>query len=161
MTDVLAALGALSLNNTPHREKVLSDFYQTWQNDPLVIDKWFSIQAVAPLSNILDEVKTLMQHPAFDIKNPNKIRALIGVFCNANPFGFHGKNGEGYRFLGDRVLELDALNPQIAARLVGSLSHWHKFDLKRQKLMKQQLTRIVNDPKLSKDVYEIATKSLA
>lgn len=161
MTDVLAALGALSLNNTPHREKVLSDFYQTWQNDPLVIDKWFSIQAVAPLSNILDEVKTLMQHPAFDIKNPNKIRSLIGVFCNANPFGFHGKNGEGYRFLGDRVLELDALNPQIAARLVGSLSHWRKFDPKRQKLMKQELTRIVNGPNLSKDVYEIATKSLA
>ncbi|MBF0276639.1 MAG: aminopeptidase N [SAR324 cluster bacterium] len=160
MTDSLAALGALSLNNTSHREKVLAEFYETWRNDPLVIDKWFSIQAVAPLDNILDEVKLLMKHPAFDIKNPNKIRSLIGVFCSANPFGFHNRNGEGYRFLGDRVLELDSVNPQIAARLVGSLSHWRRFDMKRQELMKQELERIVNKDGLSKDVYEISTKSL-
>ena len=161
MTDVLGALNALVLNNSPYRSQVLSEFYEMWQADPLVVDKWFSIQAMAPLPGTLKEVKKLMDHPAFEIKNPNKVRALIGMFSSGNPFCFHEVSGAGYQFLTDCILRLDALNPQVAARLSSSLSRWQRYDLQRQEKMKHQLERIARAPGLSKDVYEIVSKSLA
>ena len=108
----------------------------------------------------LDEVKRLMGHSAFSIKNPNKVRSLIGAFCMANPVRFHAASGEGYRFLADRVIELNALNPQVAARLLTPLTRWRRFDAARQGKMRDELTRIRDSGGLAKDVYEVVSKSL-
>ncbi len=161
MTDVLAALQAFVFNpDCAERKSVLVSFYSQWQKDTLVLDKWFSLQATAPLPETLAEVKSLLLHPAFSLKNPNKVRSLIGAFCSANQLCFHAENGEGYSFLADQVLAINKTNPQIASRLLTSLSRWRRFDEKRQNLMRSQLEWILADEKLSKDVYEIATKSL-
>ena len=161
MTDALNALQALVHGfDCPEKEEALASFYERWKADPLVLDKWFAIQATAPLSDTMTRVKRLMNHPAFSIKNPNKVRSLLGAFCGANQVCYHNRSGEGYVFLADRVLELDRLNPQIAARLLGNLSRWRRYDKKRQKLMKKQLKRILGRDKLSGDVYEVAEKSL-
>jgi len=125
-----------------------------------VVDKWFSIQAGSRLPDTLEQVRKLLHHPAFRLTNPNKVRALIGRFCMGNPVRFHAANGEGYRFLADQVIELDAINPQIAARLVSALSRWKRFDAGRQTRMREQLQRIVERPKVSRDVFEIVSKSL-
>jgi aminopeptidase N len=160
MTDEISAVAMLANLDCPEREQVLTAFYARWQHEPLVVDKWFALQATSQLPDTLVRVKLLLHHPAFTIKNPNKVRALIGAFCQANPVRFHEVSGAGYVFLADQVLEIDALNPQIAARLLGVLSHWRRYDDHRQDLMKYQLERILKAPRLSPDVYEIATKSL-
>jgi aminopeptidase N len=160
MTDVMAALSLLVDVAGNVREEALADFYTRWQHDPQVVEKWLAIQAASSLPDTLQRVQTLMQHPAFSLHNPNKVRSLIGRFCSANPVRFHAANGNGYRFLGDRVLELDALNPSIAARLVQTLSRWRRYDAGRQAHMREQLERIVSKDGLSKDVYEIASRSL-
>ena len=160
MTDALAAMSAIVFNHSPDRDEVLAAFYQQWQHDPLVIDKWLSIQAMAPRDDALQQVQTLMQHEAFSIKNPNKVRALIGAFCSGNPLAFHAADGSGYRFLGDQVLVLDKLNPQIASRLVTPFSQWRRYGEARQGLMREQLQRIVETDGLSPDVSELAGKSL-
>jgi aminopeptidase N len=113
------------------------------------------------MPNAFATVQGLMQHPAFDMKTPNRVRALIGAFSQANPVHFHAKDGSGYRFLADQVLALNTLNPQIASRMVTGLAQWRRYDNQRQELIKQQLQRIVATEQLSKDVYEIASKSLA
>jgi len=112
------------------------------------------------LPDTLERVKRLRQHPAFRLSNPNKVRALVGRFCMGNPVRFHAANGEGYRFLADQVIELDQINPQMAARLISALSRWKRFDADRQALMRGELQRIVDRPKVSKDVFEIISKSL-
>jgi aminopeptidase N len=160
MTDTLAALSALAQHAWPERDQQLHRFYATWQHDPQVVDKWFSIQAGSRLPDTLEQVRKLLHHPAFRLTNPNKVRALIGRFCMGNPVRFHAANGEGYRFLADQVIELDAINPQIAARLVSALSRWKRFDAGRQTRMREQLQRIVERPKVSRDVFEIVSKSL-
>ncbi len=160
MTDTLAALSILANYAIPARNKSLEHFYQKWQHDQQVVEKWFAIQASSRLPETLQHVKQLMQHEAFSIKNPNKVRALIGRFCAGNLINFHAADGSGYQFLGDQVLELDSLNPLIAARLVQNLSRWKRYDEKRRQMMKQQLERILGKEGLSKDVYEIASKSL-
>ncbi|GAB6039694.1 aminopeptidase N [Endothiovibrio diazotrophicus] len=160
MTDSMAALRALSHLDRPEREVALAAFYERWQEDPLVLDKWFSLQAVSRLPGTLDEVKRLMGHPAFSIRNPNKVRSLIGAFCAANPVRFHAAAGEGYRFLADRVIELNALNPQVAARLLTPLTRWRRFDAARQGKMRDELMRIRDSGGLAKDVYEVVSKSL-
>ncbi|OKY75902.1 MAG: aminopeptidase N [Desulfobulbaceae bacterium DB1] len=161
MTDVLAALQSIVHNpDCPERKSVLVSFYGQWQKDTLVLDKWFSLQATAPLPETLSEVMWLMRHPAFSMKNPNKVRSLIGAFCSANQLCFHDKSGAGYIFLTDRVLELNSVNPQIAARLLNPLSRWRRFDEARQGLMRAELERILAAGNLSKDVYEVAAKSL-
>ena len=109
----------------------------------------------------MDEVKRLMNHPAFEIKNPNKVRAVIGAFCHGNQVRFHDAGGRGYRFLADTVLELDPLNPQIAARLLGAVSRWRQFDDNRRALMKAELERVLGAAELSRDTYEVASKTLA
>ncbi|NOZ38100.1 MAG: aminopeptidase N [Gammaproteobacteria bacterium] len=160
MTDVLAALSIFSQHDMAERQQVLDAFYDKWQHDRQVVEKWFSIQAASPLPGALRRVQALMQHPAFSIKNPNLARSLIGRFCAANPVNFHLSDGSGYRFLAEQVLVLDELNPQIAARLLQSLSRWRRFDAARQILMREQLERISEHKGLSKDVYEIASRSL-
>ncbi|MDM8558565.1 aminopeptidase N [Candidatus Parabeggiatoa sp. HSG14] len=160
MTDQLAALNVLVDNGLEQAMSQLEHFYQQWQHDPLVIDKWFGIQAIAPHKDILYRVQALVKHEAFNIKNPNKVYALIGSFSVNNPIGFHRYDGAGYQFLGDIVLELNSINPMIAARLVRGLINWRKFVQPHQDLMKDQLERIANHGKLCKDVYEIVSKSL-
>jgi aminopeptidase N len=160
MTDVLAALVNLANAECPERAEALASFYNKWKDDPLVMDKWLAIQATSRLPDTLDTVKTLTKHPAFNIKNPNKVRALIGAFA-ANAVRFHDPTGVGYEFLADHALTLDPMNPQIAARLVSAFTLWKRYDGKRKTLMKAQLERILSTPKLSKDVYEVVTKSLA
>jgi aminopeptidase N len=160
MTDTMAALANLANVDCPERSDALAAFYDKWKNDPLVMDKWLSIQALSRMPNTLETVKGLLAHPAFNIKNPNKVRALIGAF-SANTVRFHDPNGEGYAFLADHVLAIDPLNPQIAARLVSAFTLWKRYDEKRKKLMKAQLERIMKTQKLSKDVHEVMSKSLA
>ncbi|NOV31406.1 aminopeptidase N [Methylomonas sp. ZR1] len=161
MTDQLAALSAIVNSNHPAKARSLDSFYVQWRQEALVIDKWFTLQATSSMPNTFATVQALMKHPAFDMKTPNRVRSLIGAFSQANPLHFHAINGEGYRFLADQVLALNTLNPQIASRMVTGLAQWRRYDAARQGLMKQQLQRIVATEHLSKDVYEIASKSLA
>ena len=160
MTDSLAALTALAQHDLPQRQLQLDRFYEKWQHDTQVVDKWFAIQAASPLPDALDKVRSLTTHPAFRLTNPNKVRALIGRFSMGNQVRFHSREGSGYRFLADQVIELDAINPQMAARLVSALSRWNRFDAGRQALMQDELKRIASLAKISKDVFEIVSKSL-
>jgi aminopeptidase N len=125
-----------------------------------VIDKWFTVQAMAVLSDTIQTVKSLFNHPDFDLKNPNRVRALLGAFSSANPVCFHDPSGEGYRLLGAYVEKLNALNPQIAARLLSPLTRWRRFDASAQALMNAELERLGQLPGLSRDVYELVSKSL-
>jgi aminopeptidase N len=161
MTDTIASLVNLASSECPEREEALASFYEKWKDDPLVVDKWLSIQATSRLPGTLATVKDLTRHPAFNIKNPNKVRALIGAFAQGNPVRFHGADGAGYSFVADQVLTIDPMNPQIAARLVSAFTLWKRYDEKRKGSMKAQLERILHTPKLSKDVYEVVSKSLA
>ncbi len=161
MTDRMAALALLARD--PRRSasrRALDDFYTEWKNDPLVVNKWFQVQAMAQHGRALEQVRELAAHDAFSLRNPNRVRALVGAFSQGNPTGFHRNDGAGYAFLADQVLELNALNPQIAARVLLPLTHWRRHDAARQKLMREQLERIANGHKLSKDVYEVVSKSL-
>lgn len=161
MTDQLAALSAMVNSRHPAKVEALSAFYQQWQAEPLVIDKWFALQATSRMSGTRAVVERLLGHPAFDPRNPNRVRALVGAFSQANALHFHAADGGGYRFLGDRIIALDRINPQLTARLLAPLSHWRRYDESRRRLMKQQLERIIGTEAISKDVYEVATKSLA
>lgn len=160
MTDTASALRVLVHTDTSARSEALSRFYDTWKQQALVMDKWFAMQAVSKRPTVLAEVKQLMQHEAFDIKNPNKVYALVGSFTKANPVHFHAIDGSGYQFLTDVVLQLNKINPLVAARMVTPLTSWHRFDPKRQELMQAQLHRLLNEKNLSKDVYELVSKSL-
>jgi len=165
MTDTSAALTALvhsSFDDAFEEVKntALESFYSEWKHDPLVVDQWFAVQASDPSENVFERVQALMQHEAFDINNPNKVRSLVGVFCNQNRVNFHRADGAGYAFLADRVIELDRKNPQIAARLLTPLTRWRKLTADRSELMQKELQRIKAQPELSKDVLEVVTKSL-
>jgi aminopeptidase N len=160
MTDVIGALAPLTRTDCPERIEALEAFYAKWHDESLVLDKWFSLQSTSPLPGTLAEVRSLLDHPAFELRNPNRVRALIGAFCQGNQLRFHDANGEGYAFLGDQIARLHSLNPQVAARLLGGLSNWQRFDDGRQTLMRAQMERILHLPDLAKDVYEIAIKSL-
>ncbi|WP_035053938.1 aminopeptidase N [Andreprevotia chitinilytica] len=159
MTDRLAALQALAQRNDG--ETYLADFGNVWQDDALVMDKWFSLQATSSRVGALSRVQALMQHPAFSIKNPNKVRALINAFCMRNPVHFHALDGYGYAFAADRIIELDKLNPQIAARMASSFNRWTKLEPVRRTLMKGELERIAGEAGLSGDTFEIVSKALA
>ncbi|MBA1202152.1 aminopeptidase N [Pseudomonas capeferrum] len=162
MTERLTALAVLV--NSPfeaERAKALESFAEHFKDNPLVMDQWFSVQAASSLPGGLARVKALMQHPAFTLKNPNKVRALIGAFAGQNLVNFHAADGSGYRFLADLVIELNAFNPQIASRQLAPLTRWRKYDDARQGLMKGELERILASGALSSDVYEVVSKSLA
>ncbi|HIG07110.1 MAG TPA: aminopeptidase N [Methylococcaceae bacterium] len=160
MTDQLAALQAIVNSQHHARAQLLAQFYTQWHGDALVIDKWFSLQATSYLPEAFDVVRTLTGHTAFDIKNPNRVRALVGAFSQANPLHFHRADGAGYLFLADQIVKLNNINPQVAARMVVPLTHWQRFDVARQQQMKGQLERIMVTPGICKDVYEIVSKSL-
>jgi aminopeptidase N len=162
MTERLTALAVLV--NSPFAEekaKALAVFAENFKTNALVMDQWFSVQAGSPLPGGLERVKALMQHPAFTLKNPNKVRALIGAFAGQNLINFHAADGSGYRFLADLVIELNGFNPQIASRQLAPLTRWRKYDSARQALMKAELERIRNSGNLSSDVFEVVSKSLA
>ncbi len=160
MTDQLAALQILAGQGGAVADKALNSFYQQFQDNPLVLDKWLTTQATVARPETLDNVKKLMDHPAFDIGNPNRVRALVGAFSMNNPSQFHRADGAGYEFLTDVVLRLDQMNPRTAARQLEPLKHWRRYDEQRQALMQAQLQRIISTPGLSRDVFEIASKSL-
>ena len=161
MTDQIAALAVVVNGSHPAKQQCLAGFYQQWQDEALVIDKWFTLQASSPNPDTFANVQALMQHPAFDLKNPNRVRALIGAFSQANPLHFHAANGQGYQFLADQIIALNTLNPQVASRMVSALTSWRRYDPVRQGLIKAQLERIMTTEAVSKDVYEVASKSLA
>lgn len=161
MTDVIAALSCLANSEASVKEDALAEFYEKWQQDPLVLDKWFSIQATSRLDSTLANVKSLTRHPAFSIKNPNKVRSLIGAFCNANAVRFHDSSGEGYEFLADTIIKLDPLNPQVAARMSNAFSQWRRYEKVLQDKMRAQMERILGEKNLSRDVYEVMSKSLS
>ncbi|SDF73521.1 aminopeptidase N [Onishia taeanensis] len=160
MTDVRSALTLLTHSSRNDlADPALRAFGEKWSHDPLVMDQWFSIQVTRPQADALDRVKFLMEHPKFSLKNPNKVRALIGAFAS-NRVNFHRIDGAGYRLLSDVVIELNKLNPEIAARLVTPLTRWQRFDEARQELMKAELERIRAED-LSPNVYEVIEKALA
>jgi aminopeptidase N len=160
MTDRMAALSALANSNAPQRERALEGFYTAWKHEPLVVDKWLGVQATSRRPDTLARVKALLGHAAFDLRNPNKVFALIRGFC-ANHVRFHAADGAGYAFAAERVMELDPLNPQIAARLARAFDRWRKFDAPRQAHARAALERIRDAAGLSKDVAEVVTKALA
>ena len=160
MTDTLAAIKGLIFMESPSAASALSDFESKWKADALVMDKWFIMQAIKPGPDTVNKVKELMHHPAFSIQNPNKVRSLIGVFSMLNPTGFHAADGSGYTFHADRVIELDGLNPQVAARMASAFNRWKRYDDDRKMLMKTQLQRIAAAENLSGDVSEIVNNAL-
>jgi aminopeptidase N len=160
MTDRQGALGVLVSLDAPERQAALDAFYSRFRDDPLVLDKWFALQAAAQRSDTVDEVLRLARHPDFTLANPNRLRSLAGTF-GANHMAFHAPDGRGYAFLGDMILAADKLNPQVAARLVPPFGRWRRFEPKRAELMREALERIVAAPGLSKDVFEQVSKSLA
>lgn len=160
MTDELGGLLALLGSGYSQRDEDIQRFYSKWKDDSLVMDLWFSVQAQSEKTT-LKTVQSLLEHESFDYGNPNKLRALIGGFCSMNPIGFHQKDGSGYVFLADQIIRLNDQNPQVAARLVIPLTRWRRFDQSRQKLMSEQLRRILDISNLSKDLFEIVSKSLS
>ena len=161
MTDQISALSALSGRaDCKERAEAIDMFYEQWKHDPLIMNKWLGLQAGASLPNNVENVKRLVDHPAFDIKNPNKVYSLVGGFVGGTPINFHAADGSGYEFLGDIVLKIDKLNGGVAARMVGGFTRWRKYDEKRQEMMKAQLERIVKTEGLSENVFEIVSKSL-
>ncbi len=160
MTDRMAALRLLVDIAGDERAAALADFESRFAGDPLVMDKWLMLQAISVLPDTLDRVVALMGHPAYSLRKPNKVRALVGAFTSSNPLRYHAADGSGYAFHADRTLELDPLNPQMAARLLAPLGRWRRFDQGRQEKMKAALERILAAPKLSRDTHEIASKSL-
>jgi aminopeptidase N len=160
MTDAMAALACLANADCAEREPALTAFYDQWRDEPLVVDKWLSVQALSRLPGTLARVRELLGHPAFDIKVPNKVYAQVRAFA-ANHARFHAADGSGYAFLADRALELDRLNPQVAARMARGFDRWRKFDAARQQHARAQLERIRDAAGLSRDVAEIVGKSLA
>ncbi len=159
MTDMIAGLAALSRMNSGLRDRALAHFHDRFASDPLVLDKWLSLQAGSPLPDTAATVRALMAHPAFDMKNPNRFRALIGAFA-ANHLRFHAANGEGYALVGDAVRRLDALNPQGAARMAAAFENWRRYDEGRQALMRAELEACLAMPERSSNLFEVASKML-
>jgi len=159
MTDSMAALATLANLDCPEREPALAAFYAKWKDEPLVADKWLAVQAGSRLPTTLETVKRLLQHPAFDLKVPNRVYALIRTFA-ANHVRFHAADGGGYAFLADQVVSLNQINPQVAARMARAFDRWKRFDERRQAHARKQLERIRDTEKLSKDVAEIVSKAL-
>ena len=161
MTDVQAALSVLRDVDAPARTEALSAFYEKWRHDALVVDTWFTLQAMSSLPGTVAEVTALSKHADFDWRNPNRVRSLIAAFATGNQVRFHSADGAGYSLLADAVLTVEALNPQLAARLLVPLGRWRRQDPDRQALMKAALERILAVEGLSPNVYEIASKSIA
>jgi aminopeptidase N len=161
MTDRMAALGALSQHDGPARIEALQDFYERYQTDPLIIDKWLGLQAMIPESGTLDRVRALTTHPAFSMNNPNRVRSLIGSFAQGNPTQFNRADGAGYEFVADAVLALDGKNPQVASRLCTAFRSWRALESGRRDRALAALRRIAATSGLSADVKDIVSRALA
>ncbi|MDX1460964.1 MAG: DUF3458 domain-containing protein, partial [Xanthomonadales bacterium] len=160
MTDTLAALKGLVFSGAGAVADALSEFERKWRDDSLVMDKWFAIQAMRPGAEAAEQVTDLLDHPRFSIRNPNKVRSVIGVFGYSNPTGFHAASGSGYRFIADQVIALDAINPQVAARMAAAFNRWYRYDEGRKRLMRNALERISEIETLSTDTSEIVENAL-
>ena len=160
MTDVMAALGTLANLDLPEREAALAAFHEKWKDEALVVDKWLQVQATSRLPGTAQCVRELMRHAAFDIRNPNKVYALVRAFCGANPRHFHAADGEGYRLAADVIIELQAMNPQVASRIARCFDSWRKFDAGRQAHARAALERIQSCPDLARDVAEVVGNAL-
>lgn len=159
MTDMIAGLAALTRMESPLRDNAFNHFHDRFKNDPLVLDKWMSLQAGSPLPETITAVRELMKHPAFDIKNPNRVRALVGAF-SVNHLRFHSADGAGYRLVGEVIRTLDPMNPQVAARMAGAFESWRRYDPARQELMKGELKAIRDLPGISPNLFEVTGKML-
>jgi aminopeptidase N len=159
MTDQLGALSALNDHDVPEREQALSHFYDNYKNEPLVVNKWLSLQASSTLPQVIDTVKNLIHHAAFDMNNPNNVYALLVTF-GANTYRFNDVNGAGYQLLADQILMIDAKNPQVSARVVQPLTQWQQMDAVRGVMMRAELKRLLESKKLSANLYEVVSKSL-
>ena len=159
MTDMIAGLAALTRMESPLRDNAFTHFHDRFKNDPLVLDKWMGLQAGSPLPETVLAVKALMKHSAFDIRNPNRVRALIGAF-GGNHLRFHAADGSGYRLVGEIVRTLDPINPQVAARLAGAFESWRRYDPDRQALMRRELEAVRALPGISPNLFEVAGKML-
>jgi aminopeptidase N len=159
MTDRQGALAVLAGLDGPERDAALSDFYERFQDNALVVDKWFTLQASALREGVLEDIERLAQHQAFTMANPNRARALYAAMAG-NPMAFHAESGAGYRMIADVILELNLRNPQLAARFVPSLGRFRRVEPKRAALMRAELERIAAAPKLSRDVAEQVEASL-
>ncbi len=147
--------------NSKERTQAIQQFHESWSHEPLVMDKWLRIQAIAERKDTLDVVKQLLSHPVYNEKVPNKVYALLGGLSMANPWVFHQKDGLGYKLIADQILHLDTFNPLVAARIASAFASLKKFNEPRQILMKQELSRILESrPNLSTNVKEIVTKVL-
>lgn len=160
MTDTIAAMAAANSAGLACRETLMTDYSAKWQHDGLVMDKWFALQGSNPASNALEVIKSTMSHEAFSMKNPNRIRSLIGSFLNMNPVRFHAKSGEGYRFAGEILREMNSSNPQVASRLIDPLLKFRRYDEERQALIKAELEELKAMDNLARDLYEKVTKAL-
>lgn len=161
MTDVLAALSVLAATESAERVQALATFHAAWKDDALVLDKWFAIQAMSPRASTLRDVRALLDHPDFDLRNPNRARSLVASFPAGNQVRFHAADGGGYDFLADMIIRIDPANGQLAARMVAPLGQWRRFDTGRQEKMKQALRRVLALPNLTTNTYEMVSKSLA
>jgi len=160
MTDYEAAFSCLVDVDAPETNDAIEAFYQRWKEEPLVLDKWFRMQAMSTASNAFERVVELSKHPSFNLSNPNRSRSLLYAFAAGNPTGFHRADGEGYRFVADHVLQLDPINPQVAARIVSCFNQWKRYEPGRQALMRAELERMAGTDSISKDVREIVERSL-
>jgi len=160
MTDVVAGLRVLSHLDRPEREQEFNEFHEKWKDDPLVTDKWLMLQATARRDNVIEDVKRLMEHPAFNRRNPNRIRSLIGAFVMGNFEGFHKADGSGYKLLADFVIELDPVNPQISSRLVQAMIRWQRFNDRRRTQIHAQLTRVMQAPQCTDNTLEVVSRAL-
>jgi aminopeptidase N len=161
MTDEAAATAALAASDAPSRAAALERFYLKWRGDKLVVNKWLAWRAMAPAANALAEVRALTGHEAFDVRTPNKVRSLIGVFAAQNLAGFHRADGQGYVFFADQLLTIDKINPQLAARLTTALESWRKLEPGRRRLARAELKRLAEAPGLSTNLFEMATRLFA
>ena len=165
MTDVLAALTALvnsdSAIGQDMARELLADFHTRWHHEALAMNLWFQVQALRPGAATLDEVKRLRAHAEFDVRNPNKVRALLGAFVHSNPGAFHRADHGGYRFLGEQVASIDAMNPQVASRLITPLTRWRRYEPAYADGMRAVLKELLGHPGLSRDSFEVVSKSLA
>lgn len=160
MTDRVAALASLTNSSAKEKTRALKQFYTEFKDEALVVDKWFALQATAKITDV-NAVRSLMAHPAFTLKNPNRARSLIFSFCSGNPSAFHAQDGSGYYFWAEQVIALNALNPQVAARLARTLDRWRKYTPALQEKMQQALQYVADSPDLSRDVHEVISKALA